>query len=726
MSFRKTHDELERQDQLNPKIEWVAEEPVARELVHRPSWQSIEGSAVPLGALWLPEERAFNFALYSKHATHVSLLFFREDQFSKPALQLDLNYLTNKSGRVWHCRVSEKHLKGSRFYAYQIDGPSNGTGFDVHAFDREKLLLDPYATEIFFPPQFDRRAAIGPGNNMGKAPLGVLNKAVATFDWGPDHVRTHEHDLVIYEVHIRGFTQNVNSGVADDRRGTYLGLIDKIPYLKALGITAVELLPVFQFDPQEGNYWGYMPLNFFAPHLHYASNPQNAANEFRTMVHALHAADIEVLLDVVFNHTVEGDEHGPCYSFRGIDNSSYYILTGDPTRPYANYSGTGNTLHTKNRHVGRMVLESLRRWVLEYHVDGFRFDLASVFNRHQDGHVSSDDSRLVAAIRADPVLANVRLIAEPWDASGLEELGRAFPGKRWFQWNGRYRDDIRRFVKGDQGFVAGAMRRLYGSDDLFPDTLLEACHPQQSLNYISSHDGFTLYDQVSYNQRNNWANGEKNQDGHRDNNSWNCGWEGDTNVPPAVVRLRIQQAKNFCCLLLLSNGTPMIRAGDEFLATQGGNNNPFNQDNEISWLDWDRLVKYHEFHRFLSRMIAFRRSHPTISRSRFWREDVRWYGAGSEIDWSPSSHHFAFFLDGRSQHDVDLYVMINAGPTDRQFTIQQFATDRWQWVVDTSRESPEDICEQGETWDVNSENRLVKARSIVVLTSKQKAGQSPV
>ena len=680
----------------------------------RQKWSAREGSAFPLGATWIAAEDAYNFALYSKHATRVTLLLFREGDPGKPAVEVELDYRFNKSGRIWHCRLPLARMAGCCHYAYLIDGPSGPSAHGMHAFDADKILLDPYAKQVYFPDTFDREAAKRPGSNMGKAPLGVLFEEHAQFDWGNDRVPFHEHDLVIYEMHVGGFTRNPNSGVAADRRGTFLGVIDKIPYLQALGITAVELLPVHQFDPQEGNYWGYMTLNFFAPHAQYASHPDRAFEEFRMMVRALHAVGIEVLLDVVFNHTAEGDETGPCYSYKGIDNSTYYITSGDPARPYSNFSGTGNTLHCNNRYVSRMVLDSLRSWVQLGHVNGFRFDLASVFNRHEDGSVGLEDSPLVSAIRADPLLGGVRLIAEPWDAAGLYQLGSAFPGKRWFQWNGKFRDDIRRFVKGDQGMVAAVMCRLYGSDDAFPDDLFNACHPYQSVNYVNSHDGYTLYDQVAYNERHNWANGEENRDGHRDNFSWNCGWEGDDDAPAEVLRLRKQQAKNFCCLVMLANGTPMFCAGDEFLNTQFGNNNPYCQDNEISWLDWQRLEDNRDFHRFFSKMIAFRKSHPTLARSRFWREDVRWHGTGADIDMSFESHQLAFYLDGAAENDADLYVMINGGWREQKFTLQQPLAG-WQRVIDTGRDSPGDILEPADAPSLASKELSLKGRSLVVL-----------
>ncbi len=679
------------------------------------NWFQVEGEAYPLGATWKPEEQAYNFALYSKHATHVTLLLYHPRDLSQPVVCKPLNHLRNKSGRIWHCRVAKSEMHGARFYAYQIDGPRSNAPFELHAFDREKVLLDPYAKSVHFPETFDRTAAMRPGSNHGKAPLGVLYEDQPAFAWDRDEAPFHQHDLVIYEMHVRGFTRRANSGVRPENRGTYRGVIDKIPYLKELGVTAVELLPVHQFDPQEGNYWGYMTLNFFAPHNAYASARHEAHDEFREMVRALHQAGIEVLLDVVFNHTAEGDHRGPRYSFKGIDNSTYYMLSGNRDHPYMNYSGTGNTLHCANRCVSRMVLDSLRHWVTAGHVDGFRFDLASVFARQADGSVSPSDSRIVSAIRSDPILGNVRLIAEPWDAAGLYQLGTAFPGKRWFQWNGRFRDETRRFVRGDAGLVPAIMRRLYGSDDLFPDDVMNACHPYQSVNYVNSHDGFTLYDQVSYNHRRNWANGQGNTDGHQENFSWNCGWEGDTNVPASVMAMRKQQAKNFCTLLMLANGTPMFSAGDEFLHTQLGNNNPYNQDNETTWLDWDRLEKNRDVFRFFRLMIALRKKHPSIARSRYWREDVQWFGQGPQVDMSADSRHLAYYLDGASQHDNDFYVMINAHWEDAPFQIQKFQPGRWKMAVDTARKSPADICEPGDESPVMGPLYTVRARSVVIL-----------
>ena len=405
------------------------------------------------------------------------------------------------------------------------------------------------------------------------------------------------------------------------------------------------------------------------------------------MVKAFHQAGIGVVLDVVYNHTCEGDHRGPIYSYKGIDAAGYYMLSSDPTHPYANYSGTGNTLNFGQRHVRKMVMDSLRYWKREMHVDGFRFDLASVFSRNADGSLNWGDAPIFSEIAADPELGRLRLIAEPWD-TGAYQLGRGFPGITWLQWNGRFRDDIRRFVKSDAGMVPDVMRRIYGSDDFFPDNRAEAYHAYQSVNYVTSHDGFTLYDLVSYNQKRNWANGQQNQDGMDSNYSWNCGHEGDEAVPSEVLALRRKQVKNFCCLLFLSNGTPMFRAGDEFLNTQFGNNNPYNQDNETGWLDWNQLRANEDIYRFFKNMIAFRKSHPTLSRSRFWREDVAWYGVGPAADLSNDSRSLAFCLHGVSQGDDDIYVMINAYWEDLEFQVQEGAAQDWKRIVDTARQVP--------------------------------------
>ncbi|QDU74601.1 Glycogen debranching enzyme [Bremerella volcania] len=659
------------------------------------NWESSEGCPYPLGVSWVECEQAYNFAIYSKHAERVSLLLYKQDDCVQPIYRQALDYLKNKSGSIWHCRVRADDAGDARFYAYQIDGPPPASGFNWHSFDAEKILLDPYARAVFFPPHFDRQAAIEPGSNAGRAPLGLLPQSTPTIAEARSSEQPHhQSDLVIYEMHVGGFTRHASSSVAEAERGTFRGVIEKIPYLRELGVTAVELMPVQQFDPQDGNYWGYMPLNLFSPQDGYSSRsaPCCQLDEFREMVEALHAAGIEVILDVVYNHTCEGDERGPTYSFKGIDNTTYYMVSGDPNKPYCNFSGTGNSMHTANRAVRRMVLESLRYWAHELQVDGFRFDLASAFARNSDGSINTTDPPIFGQIAADDDLAHVRLIAEPWDAGGAYQLGRNFPGTKWMQWNGAYRDALQQVVRGDSSMVPELMTRIYGSSDLFPDDLSHAYHPYQSVNYVSSHDGFTLYDLVSFNYKNNWANGHENADGYNDF-SWNCGWEGDDQVPADVMRLRKQQVKNFFCLLMLSAGTPMFRMGDEFLQTQRGNNNPYNQDNETTWLNWRRLDLHQDIFRFFKRMIRFRRSHPSIARSRFWRDDIHWFGPSRHVDMTAESRTLAYCLHGSSQRDDDLYVMVNASSEVVRFGLHEGRPDQWQCVIDTSHESPDDIRE---------------------------------
>ena len=683
-------------------------------------WQNSmeEGSCCPLGVTWIASRQGYNFALYSRWAHAVNLLLFRDRNDTSPVLTVPLIHPGHKTGRVWHCLLSETCLDGACYYAYQVDGP---LGPGQH-FNPAKVLLDPYARAVVFPDGF-RRAAAGSGSTAAYAPLGVLGLDRVPFDWSGDRRPRHGADLAFYEMHVRGFTRHASSGVIAAHQGTFQGVIDKIPHLQQLGVTAVELQPVFQYDPDEGNYWGYMPLSFFAVHSEYAASqePSDQLNEFREMVKALHAADIEVILDVVFNHTAEGDEHGPTYSYRGIDNSSYYLLEADG-HDYRNDSGTGNVLNTAQPAVRKLVLDSLRYWATEMHVDGFRFDLASIFTRNADGSLNLDDPPIIAEITSDPALMHRRLIAEAWDPA-VYELGRNFPGITWLQWNGRFRDDARSFIRGDSGLVNALMARLYGSDDLFPDTLEEAYRPFQSINYITSHDGFCLYDLVAYNNKHNDANGHDNKDGSDDNRSWNCGWEGDASLPVEVRNLRQRQAKNFCTLLFLAHGTPMWLAGDEFLNTQRGNNNPYNQDNEATWLDWTRQTRNSEFHRFFRLMLAFRQRHPQLGSPRFWRDRITWCGVEGEPDRSYNSHTLAFRLsegEGRG-----LYVMINAYWEELPFHIPADAC--WQRVVDTAAPSPHDIHDDvaGEGFRLRSDTYSVRARSIVVLVGSSGHAMAP-
>jgi isoamylase len=684
----------------------------------RRRWAHTEGSPLPLGATWIEDEQAFNFAVYTEHAESVTLLLYSPDDLANPVLTFRFDSLNNKSGRIWHCRIPLNQMRDARYYAYSVSGNAIP---GIRGFDREKVLLDPYAKGVFFPAGFDRKLAMERGPNAGRAPLGVLPEGRIAFDWQEDGSPKPESDAIIYELHVRGFTQNPNSGVPPSRAGTYAGLIEKIPYLKDLGITVVELMPIFQRDPEEGDYWGYMPLNFFAPHAQYASRNHDEQHlEFKNMVKAFHQAGIAVVLDVVYNHTCEGANDGPTYSFRGLDAAGYYMLSSDPATPYANYSGTGNTLNFSQPHVRKMVMDSLRYWKNEMHIDGFRFDLASVFSRNADGSLNWGDAPIFSEIAADPELGRLALIAEPWD-TGAYQLGRGFPGTTWLQWNACYRDHVRRFVRGDAGMIPDLMRRIYGSDDLFPDSRGHVYHAYQTVNYIDCHDGFTLYDLVSYNQKRNWKNGQNNQDGMDQNYSWNCGHEGDEGAPVEVLRLRRKQVKNFCCLLLLSNGIPMFRAGDEFLNTQFGNNNPYNQDNEISWLDWNQLQTNQDIFRFFKNMIAFRKSHPSLCRSRFWREDISWYGVGSQVDLSPDSRSLAFCLHGGSQDDDDIYVMINAYWEALPFQIQEGRPEDWIRIVDTDLPNPGDFSERG--LPLQRSLYQVAPRSIVVLVRAKVKGR---
>jgi len=676
-------------------------------LISIDAWEKRYGAPSPLGVTLVEEYQAYNFALYSRDASDVTVLLYNDHDFVNPVYQFRFDYLVNKTGRVWHCWVPLAQAPDAKYYAYRIDGPRVSRA--GQRFDAQKILLDPFARSVFFPPDFSRAVCTQPGPTDGRAPLGKLPTTPAPFDWSRDVRPRHTHDAIIYELHVKGFTARSNSGVSPDKQGTFAGLIEKIPYLKELGVTVVELMPVQQFDPHEGNYWGYMTLNFFAPHQAYASGDPHA--EFRTMVQAFHEAGLEVWLDVVFNHTCEGDQQGPTYSYRGIDNASYYLLTLD-RQAYLNETGCGNTLRCANVAVRSLVLDSLEHYASEMHVDGFRFDLASIFSRNADGSIDNSDPAIISEISHFAHRYDVSLTAEAWDI-GTYQLGRSFPGLTWHQWNGQYRDDLRSFVKSDAGKVPALMRRLYGSDDLFPDSLLDACRPYQTVNFIDCHDGFGLYDLVAYNHKHNEANGHGNADGTDDNLSWNCGHEGDAAVPSEVMRLRQKQIKNFCTLLMLSNGTPMFVAGDEFMHTQRGNNNPYNQDNEITWLDWEQLNRNRDMFRFFKQLIAFRKAHTSIHRSTFWREDVHWYGVDGPVDFSAEERMLAYCLRGQTQNDNDLYVMINAYWEDLDFAIQE--DYGWRRVVDTSLCAPNDVLEPGQEEPIGDPHYRVAARSVVVL-----------
>jgi glycogen operon protein len=525
------------------------------------------GRSTPLGATVYAD--GVNFSLYCRSGTLVELLLFDRVDDVRPARVISLDPSTNRTYHYWHVFLPD--VKPGQIYGYRVHGafePQRGLRFDP-----QKVLFDPYGRAVAVPPQYDRMAASKPGDNCATAMKSVVVD-VHAYDWeGDAPLKGPAARTIIYELHVRGFTRHPSSGVEEQKRGTFAGLIEKIPYLHELGITAVELLPVFQFDPQDCppgrvNYWGYAPVSFFAPHQAYSSGNDSvgALDEFRDMVKALHRAGIEVILDVVYNHTAEGNEDGPTACYRGLENAAYYLLEEDRSR-YCNYTGTGNTLNANHPIVRRLIVDSLRYWVEVMHVDGFRFDLASILTRDEAGRPLQNPP-ILWDIESDPALAGTKLIAEAWDAAGLYQVG-SFLGDTWKEWNGRFRDDARDFFRGETGSLARFADRLIGSPEIYGH---EEREPEQSVNFVTCHDGFTLNDLVSYNGKHNEANGENNRDGADDNKSWNCGVEGPTD-DPAVERLRNRQVKNFLTVTLLSLGVPMLLMGDEVRRTQGGNNN---------------------------------------------------------------------------------------------------------------------------------------------------------
>src|ERR1700752_1070700 len=552
---------------------------------YRPRGESsaTEGRSSPLGATVTC--RGVNFSLYSRDASRIELLLFDREDDAKPSRVIPMDPSANRTYHYWH--VCAPTVQPGQLYGYRVHGP-----FDPSRglrFDPTKVLLDPYGRGVAVPKNYSRKAAQHQDDNVATAMKSVVVDP-RLYDWEGDvPLKRPSSQTIVYEMHVRGFTRHPNSGVCEDIRGTFLGLTEKISYLQDLGVSAVELLPVFQFDPQDCpagrvNYWGYAPVSFFAPHQAYSSrrDPLGAVDEFRDMVKCLHRAGIEVILDVVFNHTAEGDHHGPTLSFRGIDNSAYYLLEQDRSR-FANYSGTGNTLNTNHPIVRRMIIDSLRYWVGEMHVDGFRFALASILARDPSGQVMSNPP-VLWDIESDPALAGTKFIAEAWDAAGLYQVGR-FIGDSWKEWNGKFRDDVRSFFRAEPGSVRRIADCLVGSPQLYGHEEREA---EQSVNFVTCHDGFTLNDLVSYNDKHNQDNGEGDRDGTDDNRSWNCGVEGPTD-DPAVEALRNRQVKNFLAVLMLSAGTPMLLMGDEARRTQQGNNNAYCLDDEVNWLDWSLL-----------------------------------------------------------------------------------------------------------------------------------------
>jgi isoamylase len=676
------------------------------------------GNSSPLGAT--PCREGANFCVFSKHATGIVLLLFDDVDDAKPARTIRIDPASNRTGHYWHVFVPG--IMAGQIYGYYVEGPwdpSSGMRFDP-----AKVLLDPYGRGVVAPDRYSRDAAKEAGSNSATAMKSVVVDPSA-YDWeGDQPLRLSSAQTIIYEMHVRGFTRHPSSGVGEKTRGTFADLIEKIPYLQRLGITAVELLPVFQFDAQDCppgkvNYWGYAPVSFFAPHQAYSSrqDPLGPVVEFRDMVKALHRAGIEVILDVVFNHTAEGGEDGPTLCFRGLDNTAFYILEEDRSG-YANYTGTGNTLNANHPVVRRMIVDSLRYWVEEMHVDGFRFDLASILARDPSGQPIPNPP-VLWDIDTDPALAGTKLFAEAWDAAGLYQVG-SFIGDSWKEWNGRFRDDVRAFFRGEPGSAARVADRLVGSPNIYGHEEREA---EQSVNFVTCHDGFTLNELVSYNDKHNEANGEGNRDGADDNRSWNCGVEGPSD-DPAVEKLRNRQVKNFLAVTLLSLGMPMILMGDETRRTQFGNNNAYCQDNEISWFDWHLVEQHADVLRFVTLLNARRRVRDTTHERQRWslnemihQASKTWHGVKvGQPDWGEHSHAFA--LEARlRQEGIRIYLILNAYWAPLEFELPQVGDGARPWCrwIDTALDAPQDI----NTWEtaasLSGRTYRAAARSVVVL-----------
>lgn len=642
------------------------------------------GKPLPFGAS--RTMTGYNFALYSRHASAVSLLVFCERRMA-PDHEIVLDPKRNRTGDVWHIHL--QNLPDHFYYMYRIDGPWQPEKGLV--FNADLLLLDPYAKSIIGLENWGERDP-----HLTQSLASVEN---AEYDWQDDRPpNTPLSDTIIYEMHVRGFSRHDSASVTYP--GTYHAIIEKIGHLKQLGITAIELLPVHEFDerdcrysnPSSGesllNYWGYSTLGFFALKSGYAAadSGQAAVNEFRDLVRALHAENLEIILDVVFNHTAEGDRNCPVLSFKGIANNTYYLL--DDSGDYQNHSGCGNTMNGNHPVVMQLILDVLRYWVVEMHVDGFRFDLASILTRDQSGNVLARPP-LLEAIAKDPVLSGAKIIAEAWDASGLYQVG-SFPAfQRWAEWNGCYRDSMRQFAMGKPGLTGEIATRIAGSEDLYRHS---GRRPYHSINFITSHDGFTMMDLVSYEKKYNQVNGQHNEDGENHNFSLNFGVEGPT-ADPQIQARRKQQIRNLATLLMLSQGTPMMLAGDEFGNTQFGNNNAWCQDNEISWLDWGLLERHRDLFDFWRKLIEFRKKHPILRRKGFFSgqispvsglADISWHNTRQgQPDFDRPSRSLAFMIDG-GPHDNTLYAAINFNDSDLSFELPSFDTDgNWKQVLST-------------------------------------------
>jgi glycogen operon protein len=705
------------------------------------------GTALPLGAI--PTGSGVNFALFSRHATAVTLIIFQTAEPDSPCQEIPLDPRRNKTGDIWHCHIQD--LRAGAFYLYRANGPylpEKGLRFNVH-----KTLVDPYAKALSSLEGWDLASCLGydPKDNsldlsysylddIKTQPRGIV--VDDTFDWQGDIPLNYPLRFsVLYETHVRGFTRHPSGGVKHP--GTFRGVIEKIPYLKDLGITSLELLPIQEFNehelftvnPRNGetlvNYWGYSTVAFFAPKGSYAADrsPGGQVREFKEMVRELHRAGIEVILDIVFNHTAEGNERGPTFSLRGLDNQIYYMLD-ENQRYYKNYSGCGNTVNCNHPVVRTFIMDCLRYWVMEMHVDGFRFDLGSILGRDRHGRLM-ENPPMLERIAEDPILSNTKIIAEAWDAGGAYQVGW-FPGGRWAEWNDRFRDDMRQYWRGDQKKTRDIATRLSGSSDLY---LRDGRKPFHSINFITSHDGFTLYDLVSYNRKHNDENGEDNRDGGNSDCSANYGIEGPC-TNPVIANVRIRQMKNFFASMMVSLGTPMILGGDEIGRTQRGNNNAYCQDNEISWYDWSLLEQNAGLHRFVKMIIAFRRSHPGFMRPEFYSgrdgnynaiPDISWFDENGRIqDWETIGPCLSFRMDGSKaevladQDDNDFFIMFNGSEKPVMFAIASSPPGKsWMRVADTGLRSPDDIVEPGSEKSLGKQQYYtLQGHSMVILISK--------
>ncbi len=703
------------------------------------------GKAYPLGTNVCDD--GVNFAVFSRHATSITLELYENENDVLPCVSFRLTPENNRTGDIWHIFVHG--LKPLSLYTYRVAGPFSPS--EGHRFDEKQVLLDPRAKALTAESIFKNLPSgytviqdkmdieLEKPNKLKKFPKCVVIDD--KYDWDGDKpLNIPLSKAIIYEVHLKGFTASSTSEVSAP--GTYRGMIEKIPYFKKLGITSVELLPVFEFDENENgntnprtgerlrNYWGYSTISFFAPKASYASDkaPGACVKEFKDMVKAFHKAGIEVILDVVYNHTAEGNEHGVTLNFRGFDNSIFYHLVNDHKEYYMNYSGCGNTVNCNQPVVSAFILSSLRYWVTEMHIDGFRFDLASILSRGQNGEVLRW-APLLDQIDQDPILHNTKIISEPWDAGGAYQVGSFF-GDRWCEWNDRYRDDIRKFWRGDDFTATQAATRMAGSSDIYAGS---GRKPYHSINYISCHDGFSLNDVVSYCNKHNEQNGEENRDGSDNNNSYNYGYEGiSQNVK--IESRRLLQIKNFILTLLISQGTPMLFGGDEMRRTQGGNNNAYCQDNEISWFNWLLAKENASLVEFTRRAIAIRKKHPVFRRTDFFRgannngiADICWYTREGTIpDWNKISHFLAFRLSGacaqddEGKSDSDFYIMANTDIHDVVAILPVVPKgQQWYRLADTSVPGEDSIREEGNEEALPSQKRyVVPSSSLVVLIAK--------